>query len=90
MLRLTLLYTARPDSFDSPLTLSPSKGERFAQDVLVDQPPRFALRRSAVASAKADGRARQQGSWFDSLTMSVYGEMALATAVGPEREVNSR
>jgi hypothetical protein len=40
MLRLTLLYTVRPESFDSPLTLSPSEGERFAQDVLVDQPPR--------------------------------------------------
>src|SRR5439155_12995429 len=34
----------------------------------VDQPSRLALRRSAVASAKAEGRARR--SWFDKLTTS--------------------
>ena len=48
---------ARPEPFDSPLILSLSKDERLAQDKLVDQPPRFALRRSAVALAKAEGRA---------------------------------
>src|SRR5437867_4049869 len=31
---------------------------RLARPELVDQPPRFALRRSAVALAKAEGRAR--------------------------------
>jgi hypothetical protein len=61
LLRLTLLYAARPEPFDSPLTLSLSKGERFAQDVLVE------------------GRARQKGSWFDKLTMSVSSDLALAT-----------
>jgi hypothetical protein len=64
--------TARPESFDSSLSLSSSKGERPAQDRLADQPPRFALRRSAAASAKADGRAAS-GSWFDTLTTSEAG-----------------
>src|SRR2546430_15865532 len=41
---------------------------RTARPELVDQPSRFALRRSAVASAKAEGRAC---SWFDTLTTSV-------------------
>ena len=35
---------ALPEPFDSPLILSLSKDERLAQDRLVDQPPRFALR----------------------------------------------
>jgi len=34
----------------------------------VDQPSRFALRRSAVASAKAEGRA--VCSWFDKYILS--------------------
>src|SRR5712691_4659856 len=34
----------------------------------VDQPPRFALRRSAVALAKAEGRA--DDSWFDGPVLS--------------------
>src|SRR6266704_373038 len=41
-----------------------------ARPELVDQPPRFALRRSAVASAKAEGRA-VGCSWFDRLATSV-------------------
>ncbi len=48
--------SARPEPFDPPLILSRSKDERLAQDRPVDQPPRFALRRSAVALAKAEGR----------------------------------
>jgi hypothetical protein len=39
-----------------------------ARPELVDQPPRFALRRSAVASAKAEGRA--VCSWFDKHVLS--------------------
>src|SRR5881275_2447521 len=49
---------------------------RTARPELVDQPSRFALRRSAVASAKAEGRA--DCSWFDKLTTS--GRSANATA----------
>ena len=41
---------------------------RIARPEPVDQPPRFALRRSTVALAKAEGRA--QCSWFDKLTTS--------------------
>ena len=40
--------TVRPESFDSPFALSLSKGERFAQDRLVegcpDRPLRLAVR----------------------------------------------
>jgi hypothetical protein len=64
LLRVILLYTARPEP--------------------VDQPPRFALRRSAVALAKAEGRAAKQRSWFDRLTMSVYSDIALTTLVAAE------
>ena len=41
---------------------------RAARPELVDQPPRFALRRSAVASAKAERRA--DCSWFDKYILS--------------------
>src|SRR5262245_16007962 len=51
-------------------------GSRIASEAArpqrVDQPPRFALRRSAEASAKAEGRAPR--SWFDTLTLSGLAE----------------
>src|SRR6266704_6900579 len=75
-----------------------------ARPELVDQPPRFARRRSAVASARAEGRA-VGCSWFDRLTTSVGTDIArskldhtlrvcpdrateLLTPPGPDREAS--
>src|SRR6059058_44225 len=60
---------------------------RTARPELVDQPSRFALRRSAVASAKAEGRA--DCSWFDKLTTSGK-ERQRNCRSGLERAANAR